>query len=337
MDTSFMADSNYRAADDIGLVGDHRGLNRLRTLGHGTVKEKAMALTAAARQFESMLTERWMDAMRATNETINPDSPLHSKYSKMFEGMLSQQQVGAAAQQGGGVRKNSISYLVARQFAKSMGDEGKEILKEIEAGAQQVSHSREVSYHGKGAARPMSFSSPLGPTAGASVRALEEAYASLPDGDSMRSFDGPEDFVEKMMPYAVKAVEGLGFNPLVLVTQAALETGWGNHVPRGNNYYGIKAGGSWQGETESLSSDEFEGGAMVSRVSSFRKYASVLESMRDYVKLITSNQRYAAAAGQSFNPDQYFDEIQKAGYATDPNYAEKLKAISRKVAFMAYK
>ena len=76
---------------------------------------------------------------------------------------------------------------------------------------------------------------------------------------------------------------------------------------------------------------------MVSRNSRFRAYPSVLESMQDYVSLITGNERYSAAADKSFDPDRYFEEIQKAGYATDPHYASKLKNIARQIAFMAYK
>lgn len=98
-----------------------------------------------------------------------------------------------------------------------------------------------------------------------------------------------------MMPYALKAVEGLGFNPLVLVAQAALETGWGQHVSSGNNYYGIKANSSWTGESEKLSSEEFENGKFVSEVSSFRKYSDVLDSMKDYLKFIKENPRYEKA------------------------------------------
>lgn len=101
-----------------------------------------------------------------------------------------------------------------------------------------------------------------------------------------------------MMPYALKAVEGLGFNPLVLVAQAALETGWGQHVSSGNNYYGIKANSSWTGESEKLSSEEFENGKFVSEVSSFRKYSDVLDSMKDYLKFIKENPRYEKAVGK---------------------------------------
>ena len=64
---------------DMGLVSDHRNLRKLRELGQGDKKSQALALKAAAEQFQSILNQYWVDAMRQSNDTINPDSPLHSK------------------------------------------------------------------------------------------------------------------------------------------------------------------------------------------------------------------------------------------------------------------
>ena len=370
-----------KAQADLGLIADTRGLDKLRQMGHGSNKEKAQALYMAAQQFEALLMQYWVDGMRSANETLNPDSPLHSKYSGFFDDMLAQQQVGAMVQGNGtggaSVNKNSISYLITKQFAASLGDEGKALLAELEgrplpqesAGAtigpdgMMPLHDSQgmmpltgahgsfmalsqgytpgfMSYSEADQQRAIARPSTLYAAAKqqkADVGSLSELYGSLPDVREMRNFKSPEDFVQKMMPYAVKAVEGIGMNPLVLVAQAALETGWGQHVPEGNNYYGIKAGSSWQGPTQDLDSPEFEHGAMVTRNSRFRAYPSVLESMKDYVALITGNERYSKAATKSYDPDTYFDEIQKAGYATDPQYAAKLKNITRQIAFMAYK
>ncbi len=349
-----------KAKADLGLLADTRGLDKLRSMGNGTNKEKAEALYMAAQQFESLLMQYWVDGMRSTNEEINPDSPLRSKYSGFFDDMLAQQQVGAMVQGNGtgsvSINKSSITYLITKQFARTLGDEGKALMAELEGrpyepskphegGMMPIEQNQDKFFaYSEDSLRPL-LKRPSQLFAAAKHTASEEAtvnnltqlYASLPEQSEMRNFSSPEDFVEKMMPFAVKAVEGIGMNPLVLVAQAALETGWGKHVPSGNNYYGIKAGRSWTGMTQDLDSDEFENGAMVKRNSRFRAYPSVLESMRDYVALITGNDRYSKAAGKSFDPDTYFDEIQAAGYATDPQYSAKLKNISRQIAFMAYK
>lgn len=350
-----------KAQADLGLLSDTRGLNKLRQLGAGDEKEQAQALFVAAQQFESLLMQYWVDGMRDSNEAINPDSPLHSRYSGFFDDMLAEQRVGAMVQggssHGGLINKNSITYMITKQFAGSLGDAGKRLMAHLDGrdpDAAVESSAAGATLNGVGGADAASFYA-LDPNdrlpdgfkpldlyvaskhkGGATVSHLKDLYASLPDPSSMRDFSSPEDFVSKMMPYAVKATEGKSMNPLVLVAQAALETGWGKHVPAGNNYYGIKAGASWSGPVQDLDSPEFENGRMVSRNSRFRAYPSVLESMQDYVALITGNERYAAAADKSFDPDRYFDEIQRAGYATDPNYASKLKNIARQVAFMAY-
>ncbi len=331
---------NIKSKTDIGLLGDHRSLNNLKSLAVGTKAEQAQALKTVAAQFESLLMQYWMNAMKETNSNINPDSPLHSKYSGFYEDMLAEQQVGSVVNGSGGLNKNSITYLITKQFAKSLGDDGEELLKELEkgmSGGPMPSH--EVSLKGSTLANVKNavFSAGSLIKAAQNEESLKKFYDSIPTVQDIRNFESQEDFVQKLMPYAKKAVEGMSMNPLVLLAQAALETGWGKHVPANNNFYGIKAGSSWKGDVQKLSSGEYEDGEYVDRVSSFRAYSDVLESMRDYVKLITGNDRYRHAAKSSFDPDRYFDEIQKAGYATDPRYADKLKAISRKIAFMAYK
>ena len=64
---------------------DLRGLSKLKALGSGDNRAKAQALKTAAQQFEQLLNQYWMNAMRSSNDSLNPDSPLHSKYSSMFE------------------------------------------------------------------------------------------------------------------------------------------------------------------------------------------------------------------------------------------------------------
>ena len=179
-----------------------------------------------------------------------------------------------------------------------------------------------------------------------SIRVLEELAAGGEQIIPVMSYNAAtvdtrfgkaEDFVKKIMPYALKAVEGIGFNPLVLVAQAALETGWGRHVSDNNNYFGIKANDSYKGEKTSELTFEYINGKKVNVIDRFRKYSGVLESMKDYISFIKDNPRYKDAIDKSYSPDEYFEQIHKAGYATDPDYADKLKKISRKIAFMAYK
>lgn len=111
----------------------------------------------------------------------------------------------------------------------------------------------------------------------------------------------------------------------VLISQAALESGWGSHV-KDNAYFGIKAHNT-SGATTSFKTTEFVNGKKVSINDSFRAYKNFKESAEDYGKFLTTNPRYKSAFIHSKNPDKFAEAIHAAGYATDPQYSTKLKII----------
>lgn len=111
----------------------------------------------------------------------------------------------------------------------------------------------------------------------------------------------------------------------VLIAQAALESGWGRHV-KGNAYFGIKAHGT-KGATTQFNTTEFVNGKATSLSDSFRAYANFKEAAEDYGKFLTSNPRYKAAFAYTNDPLKFAEQLHLAGYATDPGYAKKLKAI----------
>ena len=144
----------------------------------------------------------------------------------------------------------------------------------------------------------------------------------------------PEAFVAEVWPHAQAAAAELGVDPRMLVAQAALETGWGRSVMRGpdgrpsHNLFGIKATGGWQGAAVTQGTMEFRGGVMQRERAAFRAYGSVAESFADYVKLVRDNPRYRDAVAAGTNGARFAEALERAGYATDPQYAEKLKAIA---------
>jgi peptidoglycan hydrolase FlgJ len=146
------------------------------------------------------------------------------------------------------------------------------------------------------------------------------------------SVANPADFVRQMWPHAEAAARELGVDPHTLLAHAALETGWGRFIPcdaEGGcsyNLFGIKAGGKWNGSTVGVNSLEYEGGVAVTRNSSFRAYGSPAESFRDYATLLKSNPRYATALNTGADAAAFGAALQRGGYATDPNYANKLAA-----------
>ena len=119
----------------------------------------------------------------------------------------------------------------------------------------------------------------------------------------------------------------------LILAQSALETGWGRHVIHDSNgtysfnLFGIKADNSWHGKVVMAKTTEFIAGKPVTKYERFRAYDSFEDSMLDYAKHISLEPRYAAAYRQRMEPEKYFAGLQLAGYATDPNYANKINRI----------
>jgi peptidoglycan hydrolase FlgJ len=118
-----------------------------------------------------------------------------------------------------------------------------------------------------------------------------------------------------------------------MLAQAAHETGWGRHELRGrdgsnaHNLFGIKAGAGWSGATVTATTTEVIDGEPRKVQAQFRAYASYEDSFRDYARLIGSSPRYAAARRATDDPSAFARELQRAGYATDPDYAAKLTRV----------
>jgi flagellar protein FlgJ len=138
------------------------------------------------------------------------------------------------------------------------------------------------------------------------------------------------EFVQKMWPLAVEAGKRLGVDPRHVVAQAALESGWGE-AAAGNNFFGIKTGSGWRGAALENQTQEFVNGAPVTVAAPFRAYKDVDASVADYVRLLGGGARYAAVRGTGSDTAAFTRAIQEAGYATDPDYAVKLRAVVQAV------
>jgi len=140
-------------------------------------------------------------------------------------------------------------------------------------------------------------------------------------------------FVDAIRPHAEKAAAELGVPARALIAQAALETGWGQHMARqkdgssGLNLFGVKAAAGSPGASLSQKTTEFENGQLTSTRADFRSYGSIGAAFDDYVKFLKGNPRYATAL-RSGDVHGFAQALQKAGYATDPNYAEKLMKVA---------
>jgi flagellar protein FlgJ len=141
------------------------------------------------------------------------------------------------------------------------------------------------------------------------------------------------EFVDQVLPSIRTAAQALGLNPLVLLAQAALETGWGKRMARtadGNpslNLFGIKADDTWAGARAAANTVEYAGGVATQRQAAFRAYGSIEESVNDFANLLKNSARYRHAAAAGPDAQAYVDGIGRSGYATDPGYAAKLNDI----------
>ncbi len=163
------------------------------------------------------------------------------------------------------------------------------------------------------------------------------AVAQPPLAPARKAFRDADEFVNAMLPMAKEAADRIGVDPRYLVAQAALETGWGKSVMRqpdgssSHNLFGIKASANWKGDSARAITSEFRNGAMVKETAEFRSYASYRDSFHDLVNLLQSNSRYQDVLKSADKPEQFVRELQKAGYATDPNYANKISNIARQM------
>ncbi|HEY9544394.1 MAG TPA: flagellar assembly peptidoglycan hydrolase FlgJ [Solimonas sp.] len=144
----------------------------------------------------------------------------------------------------------------------------------------------------------------------------------------------PEAFVQAILPHAERAARELGVPARVLVAQAALETGWGQHAIKGAdgkpsfNFFGIKADARWTGDATSTTTTEFVDGNEQRRQADFRAYDSAGDAFDDYVQFLKSNPRYSDALKHGGSANHFVQGLQKAGYATDPAYAQKILNIA---------
>ena len=145
-----------------------------------------------------------------------------------------------------------------------------------------------------------------------------------------------DSFVRDLWPHAENAAQQLGVEPKWLVAQAALETGWGRHLPMHDDgrpsysLFGIKADTSWAGEQISRATLEYRDGQLQREAAQFRAYDSMASAVQDYTDFLLTQPRYQTL----FADDGDFAQaLQRAGYATDPHYAEKIHAILDSVTF----
>lgn len=271
--------------------------------------DQHQALKKVAKQFESLFLNELLKTMRKANEAFEEGGMFNSSESKHFQQMYDQQlTLQLSSGRGLGIADILYKQLSSRYASDSPGE---------------TENDRQSGGMGE-----------------KQTRLNETAPVAKPSTDTttMSSPLSKDNFVQQLLPIAERISKSLGVNPLVLLAQSALETGWGKHTLKSvsgedsHNLFNIKAGGQWRGETVVKDVVEYRDGVATKEKSAFRKYASFEESFEDFKNFLLTQPRYAESLNEAGDERRFVQALQSAGYATDPQYAGKVLDIYQRLA-----
>ena len=300
----------------------------LSTLKQAAANGNPQALREAARQFESLFTSMMLKSMRAASFK---DPIFGSDQADLYQEMYDDQ-VAAEMSKGKGL---GLADMLVQQLRRG-GIGGTDT-----AATATATSGKPPALTASGAPRGRGSATGAG-AAGASARSNASDATSSTTVATAAS-DCPSRvqqaaFAHALWPDAQQAARQLGVNPVTLLAQAALETNWGRSVPQSasggtsNNLFGIKAAAGWSGPAVSNDTQEYSGGSASTVKAQFRSYGSPGQCFQDYVELLKSNPRYAAALGTGNDVQAFGSALQQGGYATDPAYSSKLTAVAGTLA-----
>jgi flagellar protein FlgJ len=279
----------------MSAAGTYTDINGLAALKKDP--NSPQSISAVAQQVEALFLQMMLKSMRDAGSSNDPDSNEMSMYQDMFD--------------------KQVALTISKHQDLGIG----------------AMLQRQLSGKSAAPAGPTSLNStqPAAPVQGGARTAAHPTAVE----------QSPAEFVNQVMPTIRRAASALGLNPLGLLAQAALETGWGQRMPRtadgspSFNMFGIKAGDSWTGARATADTVEFSNGVATPRRTAFRAYGSIEDSVNDFANLLKNSPRYRDAIAAGNDTQAYVEGIGKSGYATDPEYANKLSLILNSDTFRA--
>jgi flagellar protein FlgJ len=271
------------------LAGDMNAIAKLRA---GANSDPRAVIKEAAKQFESLFMQELMKGMR---QSTMSSGMLDNAGTKMGTEMLDTQFAKQMTGLPGG-----LSQMIERQLQRQMG----EPLANIAAAAA------------------------ANPAAPAAAPAPASAAEPLPV--SLQGKERQIGFLRRHDEAAKAAEASTGIPAAFMMAQAAHESGWGRREIKNadgtssHNVFGIKAGANWKGPTTEITTTEVIGGQARKVTAKFRAYGSYEESFKDYAQMMKNNPRYAKVVESGASAQGFAQGLQRAGYATDPAYADKL-------------
>jgi len=291
---------------------DTRGLAELRRSA-GQDETDQETLRQVAGQFEALFLNMMLKSMRQASLA---DGIFDSSQSDMYRDMADQQMSVDLSSRGGLGLQAVIMRQLGGEPSQSTGDEHS-------IGGLSIDTVK---------TRPALPTIDEESLLAAAQQAFPTIKASMPKTAEM-NFDSPESFVRQLWSMAEKAAQKIGVSPEVILSQAALETGWGKHIiakqgdTSSHNLFNIKADSRWDGDSTTIGTVEYREGVAVKEQAKFRVYDSYQDSFNDYIDFLQTQPRYQEALKNTADPEAFIEGLHKAGYATDPAYADKIKRI----------
>jgi flagellar protein FlgJ len=276
------------AAKTNALAGDASQLASLRARAAADPKSAAREV---AKQFEALFMRELLKSMREATPTTGL---FDNQATKLGQEMLDAQLV---TQVSGG--QGSLTALIAKQLERQMSAGVNDLVKQ--------------------AVNPDRTASPGAPVTSTRTPRIPEQRAA--------------DFLTQHRAAAQAAHAATGIPANFMLAQAAHESGWGRREitnadgTPSHNLFGIKAGAGWTGAVAEVMTTEYVGGQPRKMVQRFRAYASADEAFADYARLMRESPRYQGVIAAGADARGFAQNLQRAGYATDPHYAAKLERV----------
>ncbi|RIZ71574.1 MAG: flagellar assembly peptidoglycan hydrolase FlgJ [Methylococcales bacterium] len=329
--------SNVQAADV------YTDFNALAGLKAEAKKDSPEALKAVAKQFEALFLNNILKSMRAGKLSEGLlDSQESDSYNEMYDQQLA---VHLSGDPGVGLADLIVKQLSPKSAAQNAEGSFNRPANNQALGGSASAIASSSGIAGNTAKLQSNKIDSWINTDTEGSQTIINSYINdseplsdmteIPFKNNNTKSSSTDDFIRQLLPHATQAAKELGIDPKVILAQAALETGWGRSLIKNSNgstsfnLFNIKADKSWTGKQAQVSALEFDQGIAKKVNSGFRAYSSFKESFADYVDFIKTNPRYGDALKQVNNGERYLQELQQAGYATDPNYANKIMAIYR--------
>lgn len=287
---------------------DTRSLDQLK---YASGKDQKSAIKDTAKQLESLFMQELMKSMRSTTMS---SGMLDNSATEMGTSMLDSQR----AQQMSGL-PGGIGDLIVKQLQRQLG------------GGNGTDNASTSPFKGLGDLQMGKLPLPANTRATAAI--APDAAAGSASPASNRKLSNSEQFVRQHQDAAKAAEAATGIPANHILGQAALESGWGKHQPKmadgstSHNLFGIKANSSWTGKVAEVTTTEYIGGVARKVTAKFRAYDSYEDAFKDHAKLLSKSPRYSQTVAQADTAQGFARGLQKAGYATDPAYADKLTKV----------